>query len=108
MMNQIQDTAHTKGVGISIAIARVERTTIQVTFIVISATVQCAGPYLVRIAIAIVGARAAAVWVALQGRLYFSFRFRYFRSSQHASEAKRLLTFFVQSKCRNLFNGPHS
>ena len=63
---QIRDTAHTKGVGMVIPVI-VERATIQITVIVISAAIDRAWPYIVRVAVVTCRARAAAAILALQG-----------------------------------------
>ena len=98
-----KDTAHTKSIGIG-KVVIIESAVIQVAVIVISAALNRAWPYVHRVAVASICARAAAVIVTPQGavtwipvtelpewlvrfatelvwRVKFSLHFRYFRFS---------------------------
>ena len=61
---QIRDTAHTKGLGRGVSIL-IESTIIQVPVIIVTTAAWSACPYAVRVAVAIVGARAAAAVVRI-------------------------------------------
>ena len=106
---QIRDTAHTKGVGMVIPVI-VERATIQITVIVISAAIDRAWPYIVRVAVVTCRARAAAEILALQGTVTWivvtellcriSFRFRELRYSD-TGQSPEIFALLVKIKSNN-------